>query len=196
MHFPLTHSAVAQDALPSGHALQISGTRQSPAEVHSTPVAPPEPVHPPEPLGHCGSDATHIPLMHLSLGHAELPSGQRRHAIPSSGQSASVLHIAPPAPPAPPVPEGHDGNDATHIPFTHVSLGHAVLPSEQSLHGAPIAGQSPSTVHWGPPPAPPAPPLPEGHAGKDVSHCPFTHSAVAQLELPSAHSLQICGTGH
>jgi hypothetical protein len=151
MHLPQTHCAVAHDAFPSGHALQMCGTRQSPAEVHSTPVAPPELVQPPEPVE---------------------------------------------APPAPPVPGGHDGNDATHVPFTHVSLGHALLPSGQSLHGAPIAGQSPSDTHCGAPPAPPLPPVPDGHAGKDVSHWPFTQAAVAQLALPSEHSLQICGTAH
>jgi hypothetical protein len=81
-HLPLSHSAFAQVAVPSGHCLQICGATQSPAERHSTPLAPPEPA-PPVPVGHDGNEATHIPLMQWSLGHAELPSGQMRQAMPS-----------------------------------------------------------------------------------------------------------------
>ncbi len=79
------------------------------------------------------------------------------------------------------------------MPLMHRSLGQAVLPSGQTLHGAPIAGQSPSAAHCGVPGAPPAP---AGHSGNVVSHLPFTQAPFAQLALPSEHCLQICGTTH
>ena len=78
------------------------------------------------------------------------------------------------------------------------SLGQAVLPSGQMRHAMPSGGQSASVWHILPldPPVPLAPPAPVGHGGNDVTHWPFTQSAVAQLAVPSGHSLQTCGTAH
>jgi hypothetical protein len=62
----------------------------------------------------------------------------------------------------------------------------------------PSGGQSVSLVHVLPPepPVPLAPPVPDGHGGNDVTHWPFTQSAVAQLGLPLGHTLQTWGTAH
>ena len=113
-----------------------------------------------------------------------------------AGQSESETQVGPVL--APPLPLGQDGSDATQAPSMQRSLGQAVLPSGHRRHAMPSGGQSESLVHILPvdPPAPVAPPDPDGHGGNDVTHRPLTQSAVAQLALPSGHSLQTCGTAH
>src|SRR6185503_5866490 len=106
--------------------------------------------------------------MHLGSSAAHLPSALHMKGIMLPPQSTSMqgLHDSPHSLPAhgsaPPQP----GHPVVQRPFTHSDFGHDVVPSGHIWHGAAIAGQPASDMHWAP------------HVGYVEIHWPATHSTV------------------